>query len=155
MDKYTKIKQLFEQNRDEENAVKMSKYMRDLFKFYGLATPLRKSFYKDLLKEEKVNKVAGNGIFLSICIFLVFLLFGAFGAKWFISLFASCCLSLGSIGYTVYERFLQSTGKTMLSTISQISGTRLTLLQVINNKVIMLVKRSLINNDKSHIGYEW
>ena len=33
-----------------------------------------------------------------------------------------CCLSLGSIGYTVYERFLQSTGKTMLSTISQISG---------------------------------
>ena len=32
------------------------------------------------------------------------------------------CLSLGSIGYTVYERFLQSTGKTMLSTISQISG---------------------------------
>lgn len=121
--------------------------------------------------KEKVNKVAGNGIFLSICIFLVFLLFGAFGAKWFISLFANgnnevismgttylqicCCLSLGSIGYTVYKRFLQSTGKTMLSTISQISGTRLTLLQVINNKVIMLVKRSLINNDKSHIGYEW
>jgi Na+-driven multidrug efflux pump/cytidylate kinase len=33
-----------------------------------------------------------------------------------------CCLSLGAIGYTVYERFLQSTGKTMLSTISQISG---------------------------------
>ena len=43
MDKYTKIKHLFEQNRDEENAVKMSKYMRDLFKFYGLATPIRKS----------------------------------------------------------------------------------------------------------------
>lgn len=32
------------------------------------------------------------------------------------------CLSLGSIGYTVFERFLQATGKTMLSTISQISG---------------------------------
>lgn len=32
------------------------------------------------------------------------------------------CLSLGSIGYTVYERFLQATGKTMLSTIFQISG---------------------------------
>lgn len=88
--------------------------------------------------QEKVNKVAGNGIFLSICIFLVFLLFGAFGSKWFISLFANgneevismgttylkicTCLSLGSIGYTVYERFLQSTGKTMLSTIAQISG---------------------------------
>ena len=88
--------------------------------------------------QEKVNKVAGNGIFLSICIFVVFLLFGAFGSKWFISLFAGgneeviamgttylqicCCFSLGSIGYTVFERFLQATGKTMLSTIAQISG---------------------------------
>ena len=66
------------------------------------------------------------------------MLFGLFGSEWFISLFAGgnqevismgtiylkicTCLSLGSIGYTVYERFLQATGKTMLSTISQISG---------------------------------
>lgn len=56
MDKYNKIKQLFEQNRDEENAIKMSKYMRDMFKFYGLSTPIRKSFYKDLFKEEKERK---------------------------------------------------------------------------------------------------
>lgn len=56
MDKYSKIKQLFEQNRDEENAIKMSKYMRDLFKFYGIPTPIRKSLYKDLLKEEKAKK---------------------------------------------------------------------------------------------------
>lgn len=88
--------------------------------------------------KEKVNKVAGNGIFLSIVIFLAFLIFGALGSRWFISLFAKenievvnlgttylricCCLSLGAIAFTVYERFLQSTGKTMLSTISQISG---------------------------------
>ncbi|MEI3499187.1 MAG: cytidylate kinase family protein [Bacilli bacterium] len=87
--------------------------------------------------EKKVNKIAGNGIFLSICIYIIFLLFGLFGTKWFISLFTNdkeiikmgttylkicTCLSLGSIGYTVYERFLQATGKTMLSTISQISG---------------------------------
>lgn len=87
---------------------------------------------------EKVNKVAGNGIFLSLCIFIVFFLFGFFGSEWFISLFAGdnteviemgtiylkicTCLSLGSIGYTVYERFLQSTGKTIFSTIAQISG---------------------------------
>lgn len=86
---------------------------------------------------KKVNKIAGNGIFLSICIYIIFLLFGLFGTKWFISLFTNdkeiikmgttylkicTCLSLGSIGYTVYERFLQATGKTMLSTISQISG---------------------------------
>ena len=87
---------------------------------------------------EKVNKVAGNGIFLSVCLYIIFLLFGAFGSKWFISLFAGeneqvismgtvylqicCCLSIGAIGFTVYERFLQSTGKTMLSTIAQILG---------------------------------
>ena len=29
------------------------------------------------------------------------------------------------------------------------------IITIVNNKVIMLVKRSLINNDKSHIGYEW
>ena len=88
--------------------------------------------------QEKVNKIAGNGIILSILIYLVFLIFGLFGSEWFISLFANgneeviqmgttylqicTCFSLGSIGYTVYERFLQATGKTMLSTIAQISG---------------------------------
>lgn len=102
----------------------------------GLNALLSKSLGEN--NQDKVNKIAGNGIFLSLCIFLVFLLFGAFGSRWFISLFANgneevinmgttylkicSCLSLGSIGYTVYERFLQSTGKTMLSTISQISG---------------------------------
>lgn len=102
----------------------------------GLNSLLSKSLGEN--NQEKVNKIAGNGIFLSICIFLVFFLFGALGSKWFISLFAGgneeviqmgttylqicCCFSLGAIGYTVYERFLQSTGKTMLSTISQISG---------------------------------
>ena len=86
---------------------------------------------------EKVNKVAGNGIFLSICIYIAFLTFGLIGSKWFIGLFAKndtvllmgttylkicTCFSLGAIEFTVYERFLQSTGKTMLSTIAQISG---------------------------------
>lgn len=102
----------------------------------GLNALLSKSLGEK--NNEKVNKIAGNGIFLSICIFIVFLLFGAFESEWFISIFAGgdekvismgttylqicCCLSLGSIGYTVYERFLQSTGKTMLSTIAQILG---------------------------------
>lgn len=44
---------------------------------------------------EKANKVAGNGIFLSICIFLVFFIFGS---KWFISLFAGeDCIKYGFI----------------------------------------------------------
>lgn len=86
---------------------------------------------------EKVNAVAGNGIFLGLVIYAVFLLFGLFGAKGFINLFTDneqvaqmgteylqicTCFSLGSIGYTIYERFLQATGKTVCSTIAQISG---------------------------------
>ena len=88
--------------------------------------------------KDQVNKVAGNGIFISFCIFAIFFLFGLLGSNWFISLFAHgneeiismgtiylkicCCFSFGSIAYTVYERFLQSTGKTSLSAIAQISG---------------------------------
>lgn len=102
----------------------------------GINALLSKSLGEN--NKEKANKIAGNGIFLSLCIFLVFLMFGAFCSKWFISLFANeneevinmgtsylricSCLSLGAIAFAVYERFLQSTGKTMLSTISQISG---------------------------------
>lgn len=101
----------------------------------GLNALLSKSLGEN--DKNKVNKIAGNGIFLSICIYIFFLIFGLFFSKWFISLFTNdkeiikmgttylkicTCLSLGSIGYTVYERFLQATGKTMLSTISQISG---------------------------------
>lgn len=86
---------------------------------------------------ESVNKTAGNGIFLCLVIYAVFLLFGLVGSRWFISLFSSdelvvdmgttylkicSCLSLGSIGFTVYERFLQATGRSALSTIAQISG---------------------------------
>lgn len=56
MDKYLEIKKLFEQNEDKENAIAMAKYMRNLFEFYGLATPKRKKLYKDFIKEEKKNK---------------------------------------------------------------------------------------------------
>ena len=81
---------------------------------------------------------AGNGIFLGICIFIVFLLFGLFGCEWFIGMQAGentqasamgtsylkicCCFSFGTIGFTVYERFLQATGKTLYSTVAQVSG---------------------------------
>lgn len=86
---------------------------------------------------DKANKAAGNGIFLSICIYLIFLIFGIFGSRWFISLFTTdakviemgtsylkicTTLSFASIGFTIYERFLQATGKTHFSTIAQIVG---------------------------------
>ncbi len=87
--------------------------------------------------KEKVNAVAGNGIFLCLVIYLVFLLFGLFCSEWFIGLFSNnseiiemgssylricVCFSIGSIGFAIYERFLQSTGKTLFSTIAQITG---------------------------------
>lgn len=88
--------------------------------------------------KEKADRVAGNGIFLGLCIYVAFLLFGIFGANLFIAFQAKgnelvaqmggeylsiCCIfSIGAIGYTIYERFLQSTGKTLYSTIAQISG---------------------------------
>ncbi|MGM9971936.1 MAG: MATE family efflux transporter [Anaeroplasmataceae bacterium] len=87
--------------------------------------------------KESVNKIAGNGIFLVLVIYIIFLLFGLFGSKPFIKLFTKdeevikmgssylmicSSLSLGSIGFAIFERFLQSTGKTLFSTIAQISG---------------------------------
>lgn len=93
---------------------------------------------------KKAACIAGNGIFLAICIYAVFLLFGIFGTKPFIAMQANgnalrqemgeqylriCCIgSFGSIGYTVYERFLQGTGRTNLSTIAQITGAALNIL---------------------------
>lgn len=56
MDKYLEIKKIFEEQSDEENAIAMSKYMRNLFRFYGIPTPKRKAIYKDFLKEEKKSK---------------------------------------------------------------------------------------------------
>lgn len=86
---------------------------------------------------EKVGRIAGNGIFLALVIYAVFLLFGLFLSEGFIGLFTTdervltmgstylkicTCLSLGSIGFTIYERLLQATGKALCSTIAQVSG---------------------------------
>ncbi|MBR5338090.1 MAG: polysaccharide biosynthesis C-terminal domain-containing protein [Lachnospiraceae bacterium] len=84
------------------------------------------------------SKVAGNGIFLGVCFYVLFLVFGLFGSEWFIRMFAGgnetvavmgstylricTCLSFGAIEFTLYERLLVSTGKTVFSTIAQISG---------------------------------
>ena len=101
----------------------------------GLNALLSKSLGEK--NREKVNAVAGNGIFLALVIYAVFLLFGLFLAQWFIGLFTDngtvltlgtnylricTCFSLGAIGFNIYERFLQATGKTGCSTIAQISG---------------------------------
>ncbi len=66
MDKYLKIKKIFESKEDKENAIAMSKYMRNMFDFYGIPTPKRKEVYNDFIKSEKKSKVI-NWEFLDKC----------------------------------------------------------------------------------------
>lgn len=56
MDKYLEIKKSFESKEDKENAVAMSKYMRNMFDFYGIPTPKRKEVYNSFIKNEKKSK---------------------------------------------------------------------------------------------------
>lgn len=56
MDKYLEIKKSFELKEDKENAIAMSKYMRNMFDFYGLPTPKRKEVYNNFLKNEKKSQ---------------------------------------------------------------------------------------------------
>ena len=57
MNKYIEIKKKFESKEDKENAIAMSKYMRNMFEFYGLPTPKRKEVYNDFIKKEKKSKI--------------------------------------------------------------------------------------------------
>ena len=88
--------------------------------------------------QERVNRVATNGAFLAVVGYVLFLLFGLFGTHFF---FASqtdatesgrqilaygeqymriCCIcSIGIFTQCTFEKLLQSTGKTMLTMITQ------------------------------------
>lgn len=66
MDKYTEIKKLFASREDKENAAVMSKYMRNMFDFYGLHAPERKKVYEDLIRADKKAK-AIDWVFLDRC----------------------------------------------------------------------------------------
>ena len=48
MNKYLEIKKAFESNKNKENAVSMSKYMRNMFDFYGIPTPKRREIAIDI-----------------------------------------------------------------------------------------------------------
>lgn len=86
---------------------------------------------------EKAGRVAGNAQFLALMIYIVFLLFGIFGVKFYIgtqtdnqtiydmavSYLTICCIiSPGIVFFAVYEKLLQSAGHSTYSTIAQISG---------------------------------
>ncbi len=86
---------------------------------------------------KRANSVANNGIFLSIISSLVVMTLGFFVVKPYFSSFGSsdavvklgcdylsiCMIaSIGLFGQTMFEKLLQSTGKTVLSMIVQLSG---------------------------------
>lgn len=51
-EKYQLMKDELRQAGDPERALQMARYMRDQFKHYGLASPVRKELCRDFLKEE-------------------------------------------------------------------------------------------------------
>lgn len=87
---------------------------------------------------DKANKIAVNGLFLSLLSGLAFLLVGFFGVELFFKgqvdtsspiysygvdyLSVICWLSFGVFGQVTCERLMQATGKTTLSMFTQLSG---------------------------------
>ena len=86
---------------------------------------------------EKAAKVAGNGLFLGAVIYLICLLFGLAGAGAYIAsqtadaqvigmthdyLFICCTFSFGVVFFSLFEKLLQATGRSLYSTIGQITG---------------------------------
>lgn len=87
---------------------------------------------------ESANKIASQGVFLSMMSAVLFLFFGLFGSKLFFAtqveqdtqifsygvdyLVVVCGVSFGLFGQVVMERLMQATGKTTLSMVTQLTG---------------------------------
>ena len=86
---------------------------------------------------KKAAKVAGNSLFLGIIIYGICLLFGILGVKAYISsqtvdpevismgtsyLSICCVISFGIIFFSLFEKLLQATGRSLYSTIGQVVG---------------------------------
>ncbi len=83
---------------------------------------------------KRVNKIAANGVLLAIFGFLLFLVFGLFGTEVFFKLQTDnpviisqgveylqvcCCFSFGVFLQIIFERLMQSTGRTFYTMITQ------------------------------------
>ena len=86
---------------------------------------------------KKAAEVAGNSLFLGVIIYVACLLFGIFGVKAYISsqtvdseviamgtgyLRICCVISFGIIFFSLFEKLLQATGRSLYSTIGQVVG---------------------------------
>lgn len=87
--------------------------------------------------KERAAKVAGNSLFLGAVIYVVCLVFGIFGVRAYIvsqtmdeqvtemavDYLRICCVySFGIIFFSLFEKLLQATGRSMYSTIGQVMG---------------------------------
>ena len=86
---------------------------------------------------KKAAKVAGNSLFLGVIIYVVCLVFGIFGVKAYVAsqtvdpeviamgthyLRICCVISFGIIFFSLFEKLLQATGRSLYSTIGQVVG---------------------------------
>lgn len=86
---------------------------------------------------KKVAMVAGNSLFLGLIIYVICFLFGIFGVNAYISsqtanpevlsmgtsyLKICCVLSFGIVFFSLFEKLLQATGRSLYSTIGQVAG---------------------------------
>ena len=93
---------------------------------------------------EKANTVASNGVFLAIVSSVVFLILGIFATPLFFKtqvdasspiysygvdyLSICCALSFGVFGQIMVERLMQSTGRTVLSMVTQLIGAAINMI---------------------------
>ena len=94
-------------------------------------------------KRDAANRYAALGVFLSACSYVLMLLFGIFGSEAFFRSQTSvegiiaggtkylsiCCIfSFGAFGQIIFEKLMQSTGKTTLSMYTQGLGAIINIL---------------------------
>ena len=136
------------------DSIYISRYSQDAVTALGLAFPVQNvqigiavgigvgvnSVLSKSLGEgdrDKANLVAGNGIFLALIATAIFILFGAFGTKFFYALQTDnevilqngiqytsiCCIfTLGIYFEILFERMLQATGRTLHTMFTQGAG---------------------------------
>ena len=129
-------------SEDALNAVSLAFPLQNLMIAFGTGTAvginalLSRSLGEK--NQEMVDKAANTGIFLALCNFVVFALIGVFFSRTFFELqaggeqvivdygvnYASICLglSIGIFSQFCFERLLQSTGRTTLAMITQLTG---------------------------------
>ena len=129
-------------SEDALNAVSLAFPLQNLMIAFGTGTAvginalLSRSLGEK--NQEMVDKAANTGIFLALCNFVVFALIGVFFSRTFFEMqaggeqiivdygvdYASICLglSIGIFSQFCFERLLQSTGRTTLAMVTQLTG---------------------------------